>query len=108
MIALLLAASSVIVLLPVLLVGVVVGIRQKPSAAELSIRPPTRLAALVRLLLGVSVHKPGTHATGNDQTPESCGERLTLWPVRSLCQNRRIQGQDRMRCRTRTSTLTGR
>jgi hypothetical protein len=73
MIALLLAASPIIALvLVLLLVIVVVGIRQEPSGTELTSQPPTRVAALVRRLLGVSVRKPDTQATDEDRTPESC------------------------------------
>ena len=71
--ALLLAASPAIALiLTALIVVVVIGIRQEPPAAELRSQPPTRTAALVRRILGVSVRRPDPQATDEDQVPESC------------------------------------
>jgi len=60
MTALLIAVLIMIVFILVALAAVVVGIRHEPSGDELSSRPPTRTAALVRRLLGVSVRKPTT------------------------------------------------
>jgi hypothetical protein len=74
MAALLLAA--VVLALTTLLV-VVVGIRQEPSTTELRTQPPTRTAALVRRVLGVSVRRPDPQATDEDHAPESC---LASWP----------------------------
>jgi len=71
--ALLLAASPAIALiLTALIVVVVIGMRQEPSTAELRSQPPTRIAALVRRLLGVSVRRPDPQVTDEDQAPESC------------------------------------
>ncbi len=71
MAALLLAISPVIALALVLLVMVVAGIRQEPPTVELRSQPPSRVAALVRRLLGVSVRRPDPHAADDDRTPES-------------------------------------
>lgn len=60
MTALLIAVMTMIVLSLAALVAVVVGIRHEPPGDELSSRPPTRTAAMVRRLLGVSVRKPTT------------------------------------------------
>jgi hypothetical protein len=81
MIALLLAASPAIALVLVVLIVVVVGIRHEPSTVELRSQPPSRLAALVRRLLGVSVRRPDPHAT-DDETPESCFAGRSSWPDR--------------------------
>lgn len=72
-IALILAASPAIgLILVALLVVVVVGIRQEPSTAELRSQPPTRLAALVRRVHGVSVRRPDQQAKDDGRKPESC------------------------------------
>jgi len=74
MAALLLAAVALVL---TTLIVVVIGIRQEPSTAELRTHPPTRTAALVRRLLGVSVRRPNPQATDEDHAPESC---LATWP----------------------------
>jgi hypothetical protein len=74
MAALLLAAVALVL---VTLIVVVVGIRQEPSTTALRTQPPTRTAALVRRLLGVSVRRPDPQPTDEDHSPESC---LATWP----------------------------
>lgn len=59
-------------ILTALIVVVVIGIRQEPSTLELWSQPPTRTAALVRRLLGVSVRRPDPQETDENQTLESC------------------------------------
>jgi hypothetical protein len=54
---LMLAVAVMSTLVLTLLAVVVVGIRQEPPVAELSIQPPGRIAAAVRRLLGVSVRR---------------------------------------------------
>lgn len=79
--ALLLAACSVLALvLAALIIVVIIGIRHEPSMAELRSQPPTRLAALVRRLLGVSVRRPDPEVTGADRTPGSCLTGHSPWP----------------------------
>ena len=70
----LLLAAAILVLAA--LTVVVIGIRQEPSATELRTEPPTRTAALVRRLLGVSVRRPESRPT-DDDTHESC---YATWP----------------------------
>jgi hypothetical protein len=74
MAALLLAAVALVL---ATLIVVVIGIRQEPSTTELRTRPPTRTAALVRRLLGVSVRRPDPQAADENHAPESC---LATWP----------------------------
>jgi hypothetical protein len=74
MAALFLAAVTLVL---ITLIVVVVGIRQEPPTTELRTQPPTRTAALVRRLLGVSVRRPDPQATDEDRAPESC---LATWP----------------------------
>ena len=77
MAALLLAALVLAVL-----IIVVIGIRQEPSTVKLRSQPPTRIAALVRRLLGVSVRRADPHATDEDQKPESCFAATPAGPRR--------------------------
>jgi hypothetical protein len=58
--------GAVVVLVLVLLAVVVVGIRQEPSADELTIQAPSLTAALVRRLLGVHVRKPDPSPIPNE------------------------------------------
>jgi hypothetical protein len=74
MAALLLAAVA---LIAATLIVVVVGIRQEPSTTELRTHPPTRIAAITRRLLGVSVRRPDPQPTDEYHAPESC---LATWP----------------------------
>jgi hypothetical protein len=74
MAALLLTAVALVL---ATLIVVVIGIRQEPPTSELRIRPPTRTAALVRRLLGVSVRRPDPQAIDEDREP---GSRLATWP----------------------------
>ena len=71
-----LMVGGAMMLVLVVLAVVVVGIRQEPSAKELSSRAPSVLTAWVRRLLGVYVRKP-------DQPPaidEDRGEPpITAW-----------------------------
>ena len=78
--AALLLASSAMTLVLVALIVVVVAIRQEPPTTELRSQPPTRIAALVRRLLGVSVRRPGPQPTDEDHTPESCLAGQAAWP----------------------------
>lgn len=55
---LILTVAVVTALVLTLLAVVVAGIRQEPPATKLSIRPPGKIAAVVRRLLGVSVRRP--------------------------------------------------
>jgi hypothetical protein len=55
---LLLLAASIALIVALLLVMVVVGIRQEPSATELTSRAPRPTAALARRMLGVHVRRP--------------------------------------------------
>jgi hypothetical protein len=71
---------SAIALVLATLIVVVVGIRQEPPTSELRTQPPTRTAALVRRLLGVSVRRPDPQTTGEDHPPESCFAGLPTWP----------------------------
>jgi hypothetical protein len=70
---LLLAAAALVL---AALTVVVIGIRQEPPTAELRTEPPTRTAALVRRLLGVSVLRPDPQPA-DDDTHESC---YATWP----------------------------
>jgi hypothetical protein len=72
MIAVLILTLGALILVLVVLALVVAGIRNEPSAAELTSRPPTLLAALVRRLLGVSVLKPGRLASDQADEPAMC------------------------------------
>ena len=65
-------ASSTMMLVLVVLAVVVVGIKQEPSAKELSSQAPNALTAWVRRLLGVYVRKP-------NQPPASDEDRREPW-----------------------------
>jgi hypothetical protein len=77
----LLAASPAVALILAALIVVVVGIRHEPSTVELRSQPPSRLAALVRRLLGVSVRRPDPNVT-DDESLESCFVGHSAWPDR--------------------------
>jgi hypothetical protein len=72
MTGLLLVVLAAIVLILMALVVVVVGIRHEPPSDELSSRPPTRTAAMVRRFLGVSVRKPNAVRDTNEATSHPC------------------------------------
>lgn len=77
-----LMAGILMVLILIVLVVVVVGIKQEPSAQELTSQPPNMLTARVRRLLGVYVRRPGEPSPLNEDRGES---RLTSrdparWP----------------------------
>jgi hypothetical protein len=55
---LLLLAASIALIVVLLLVMVVTGIRQEPTAIELTSRAPRPMAALARRMLGVHVRRP--------------------------------------------------
>jgi hypothetical protein len=57
---LLLLAASIALIVVLLLVVVVAGIRQEPTAIELTSRAPQPTAALARRMLGVHVRRPGS------------------------------------------------
>jgi hypothetical protein len=78
--AALILASSAMALVLVALIVVVVAMRQEPRTIELRSQPPTRIAALVRHLLGVSVRRPSPQPTDEDHTPESCLAGHATWP----------------------------
>ena len=63
--ALLFVAAAVALIAVLLLVLVVAGIRQEPSATEMATRAPRATASLVRWLLGVHVRRPGGPENGD-------------------------------------------
>ena len=73
---LLLTVGGVMVLVLILLAVVVAGIKQEPSAEELTSRPPSVVSALVRRLLGVYVRKPDQPPAPDQDHGEPC---LTAW-----------------------------
>ena len=79
LITMLLTVGGVMVLVLILLAVVVAGIKQEPSAEELTSRPPSLVSALVRRLLGVYVRKPGQPPAPDQDHGEPC---LTTWDPR--------------------------
>jgi hypothetical protein len=69
--ALLWFTAAVFVLALVLLGVVVAGIRREPPSTQMSSRPPSLLAGLVRRLLGVGVRRP-------DPPAASAGDRYAV------------------------------
>ena len=63
---LILVVFAVVVLVLILLVVVVVAIRQEPRDAEMSNVAPSRIAVVVRRLLGVYLRRPTTPADSTD------------------------------------------
>ena len=70
--SLILIVGAVMMLLLVLLTVVVIGIRQEPSAEELTSQPPNLITALVRRLLGVYVRRPAGPLIPNQDHSEPC------------------------------------
>ena len=84
LIILYLMGSGVMILVLVVLGVVVVGIKQEPSAQELSTRPPNAVTAWVRRLLGVYVRKPDqAPAFDEDRAePRITAPNSSDWPRR--------------------------
>ena len=76
LVTLFLVVGGTIVVVFVLLVVVVIGIKQEPSAEELTSQPPNAITAWVRHLLGVYVRKPDQPPVHYDDDREPC---LTAW-----------------------------
>src|ERR1700761_9247348 len=74
---LLLLAASIALIVVLLLVMVVAGIRQEPTATELTSRAPRPTAALARRMLGVHVRRP-VDADLSVVTCRSCRAQLGL------------------------------
>ena len=82
LIVLVLIVGAVMVLVLILLVVVVAGIKQEPSAEELSRQPPNVITAWVRRLLGVYVRKPEQPPTPDEDRGEPCltAHDPSRWP----------------------------
>ncbi len=79
---LILTVGVVMALVLVMLAVVVVGIKQEPSAAELTNQPPNMVTAWVRHLLGVYVRRPDQPSTVNEDRGEPCltSQDPARWP----------------------------
>jgi hypothetical protein len=77
-----LVVAAAMVLILVLLTVVVAGIKQEPSAVELTSQAPSAITAWVRRLLGVYVRKPDQPPTRDEDCGEPCliARNPTRWP----------------------------